>query len=581
VRAAFDQLLIFQPSSRIMRVFLSYSRSDKPKVAQLTDELEVLNCKVWVDQQLTGGEKWWNRILHEIRNCDIFVFCLSPNSIRSRPCQLELGYALSLDKSIMPVALVSLSGAELPATIRDLQVLEFLSDSIEYRKQLSVGFRTLPPSPSLPDRLPPEPELPHTALSEIDRRLDDETIEATEQIAIFDTLRELYEDSEQANAARKALLKLRHHYAVTNAIALSIDSLMRLSPSAIRISNCAALRGLTEHILKNSVTAIAFPPGSESVTVALSNGAVLDSLDDSEEPAYIEPGYMPAKLAFHPTLPVLFLAGRKEIVLRSTLATRHYLGNPYEHKVGAVIGVSVKDYERVLAFQDYTLDTHESAPPPDGQVFMSTMSGPTGAIASGGGSFHALDVAPNGELLAVGGEDRQCLIWDLRWQRPKARLRTGTNDTIRALKFHPGGKLLFAGDYKGRLAIWDCTTGALVSDCQAHDGELSGLSFSADGNLVATGGRDGRLKIWDAHDGRAVAELAKGSGICDLVWSPVGDLIAVAGRDGLITLWRSTPIEKMVDISTFESRAVSLAWSDNAARLAASDETGKLRIWSL
>jgi hypothetical protein len=549
---------------------------------QLTDELDVLNCVVWLDQQLTGGEKWWSRILSEIRNCDIFVACLSPGSLRSHPCQLELGYALSLGKSIMPVALVPLSDAELPAIIRDLQVVEFFSDSLQYRRQLSVGFRTLPPSPPLPDPLPEEPELPHTVLSEIDRRLSEETIEAAEQYTIFDTLSELYADSEQGKEAKRVLTKLRSHHAVTNMIALSIDSLMRLSPSAIRISNSSALRELAEYSFGQPVAAIAFQPGTVSVTAALSNGTVFNSLDENpQKPAFAEPEYMPAKLAFHPTLSVLFLAGRRDIVLRSTLATRDHPGYPYEHKVGAVIGVSLKGYERVLAFQDYTEEIHETTPPPEGHSFITTMSGPTGNIAENGGAFHALDVAPDGELLAVGGADRQRLIWDLRWQRPRARLRMNLADTICALKFHPAGQLLFAGDYKGRLAIWDCKTDTLFKELQAHKRELTSLSFNTDGSLVATGGRDGHLRIWNAHDGSLVAQADNQSGICELTWSPVGDMIAVADRDGAITLWRSSPLGVILHLSKFSSRTVAISWSDDAARLAACDEAGTLRIWSI
>ena len=79
-----------------MGVFVSYSSLDKDAAARLSEDLQDAAEQVWLDQRLGGGEAWWRAILEQIRGCDVFIFALSQNSIRSKPCQAELHYAQAL-----------------------------------------------------------------------------------------------------------------------------------------------------------------------------------------------------------------------------------------------------------------------------------------------------------------------------------------------------------------------------------------------------------------------------------------------------------------------------------------------------
>ena len=78
-----------------MRTFISYARQDQAAVEALNADLERARVHVWMDEELTGGESWWDTILEQIRSCDLYIFALSPNSLRSRACKAELEYAIS------------------------------------------------------------------------------------------------------------------------------------------------------------------------------------------------------------------------------------------------------------------------------------------------------------------------------------------------------------------------------------------------------------------------------------------------------------------------------------------------------
>ncbi|MFL5039863.1 MAG: toll/interleukin-1 receptor domain-containing protein, partial [Xanthobacteraceae bacterium] len=62
-------------------VFISYSRADLDAVNVLVQDLEGLGYEPWFDQALTGGQRWWDNILSQIRNCEFFVSTLTPESL--------------------------------------------------------------------------------------------------------------------------------------------------------------------------------------------------------------------------------------------------------------------------------------------------------------------------------------------------------------------------------------------------------------------------------------------------------------------------------------------------------------------
>src|SRR3954468_6862260 len=90
------------------RIFISYSRIDKPFVEELIPLiLEVyLNHAIWYDSKIIGGEDWWKRIIKEIGNCDLFICIISNEYLVSINCQKEFREALRLRKSFLPISLI-------------------------------------------------------------------------------------------------------------------------------------------------------------------------------------------------------------------------------------------------------------------------------------------------------------------------------------------------------------------------------------------------------------------------------------------------------------------------------------------
>lgn len=149
-----------------MTLFISYSSADAEVVGAIERHLESFGKKVWRDNELTGGQAWWAAILEQIRECDVFIFAVSPNSLESDPCALEYGYAKALGLPILPVEI-----GDVPAEARHNHAV-YSEQIVDYRTYTpdaaialmrAVSEREAARKP-LPDPLPPEPPIPYEYL---------------------------------------------------------------------------------------------------------------------------------------------------------------------------------------------------------------------------------------------------------------------------------------------------------------------------------------------------------------------------------------------------------------------------------
>ncbi|MFN8484810.1 MAG: SUMF1/EgtB/PvdO family nonheme iron enzyme [Anaerolineae bacterium] len=116
-----------------MKLFISYSRDDKAWVYNLRDALRTeSDHEVWIDRGLVPGQDWWQTILESIEAHECFVYVVTPKSVESIYCQAELGYALALNKPILPLMLKQ---ADYPSTLQHIQ-FQFITDEMNIDRVL-------------------------------------------------------------------------------------------------------------------------------------------------------------------------------------------------------------------------------------------------------------------------------------------------------------------------------------------------------------------------------------------------------------------------------------------------------------
>lgn len=124
-------------------VFVSYSRVDKDFVRQLVIALADRDYNVWVDfEDIPFGTDWWEEIRSGIESANTILFIISPDSLESEYCGLEVNYALKNNKRLVPVLYRQPAGQTVPPHISHIQWLDF-SDPAHFDRGVSELVETL------------------------------------------------------------------------------------------------------------------------------------------------------------------------------------------------------------------------------------------------------------------------------------------------------------------------------------------------------------------------------------------------------------------------------------------------------
>lgn len=110
--------------SRKPIIFISYANEDKRRVTALYKKLEQAGYKPWMDKKnILGGSDWKGSIKRAIQNSDVFVYCLSHQSVNKRGVLVqELNMAREVESNLLSSDIFII-----PLKLDDCQVPDDLS----------------------------------------------------------------------------------------------------------------------------------------------------------------------------------------------------------------------------------------------------------------------------------------------------------------------------------------------------------------------------------------------------------------------------------------------------------------------
>jgi hypothetical protein len=213
----------------MIKLFASYSRKDEAAVRDLIADLGRAHLSVWHDQALHGGDPWWQNILRRIRECDVFLFALSKDSLASKPCLAELAYARALGLPVLPVQIGPVGNLR-TTPVADIQVMDYRERTlasgmtlIEAIQDAATGRRPLP------DPLPEPPPVPFEYLLRLGSAIGAAQLTPDQQGDFIRQLRECLETEEDEGVkedARELLLALRRRPDITYRNVSAVDELL-------------------------------------------------------------------------------------------------------------------------------------------------------------------------------------------------------------------------------------------------------------------------------------------------------------------------------------------------------------------
>ncbi|MFL5799047.1 MAG: protein kinase domain-containing protein [Actinomycetota bacterium] len=191
--------------------------------------------------------------------------------------------------------------------------------------------------------------------------------------------------------------------------------------------------------------------------------------------------------------------------------------------------------------------------------------------------------SPSG-LFVTEGPQNSGLI-DIRDSKTGTSVRSfnGHDGDVTDVAFSPDGSRLATTATDGTLAVWDPSSGTLISSLSGPQ-EALGPSFSADGSLVSAAWGGGLVQVLDPSTDRVVSTIPVDEPI-DTALGPDGRHVAVA------TLYTSDEVGAVFDVSTGEEAFVlagpnccayptwrGVSWSPDG-RLIAAGSAGNARVW--
>jgi len=206
----------------VKKVFLSYSREDKALVASLKGALTGLDCTVWLDEELSGGQLWWDRILAEIRGCDLFVLGVTEHYVKSTACRRERAYANDVGRPLLPVRLSDVSTNLLPQDLVEIQLVDYRKADTEAALSLARALNRMQAAPALPSPLPSPPPVPTSELERLNGLVQRDSLNYDEQIRLVVDLKASLIGPDPASA-RSLLEQVRSRRDVFQIVAREVD----------------------------------------------------------------------------------------------------------------------------------------------------------------------------------------------------------------------------------------------------------------------------------------------------------------------------------------------------------------------
>jgi len=163
---------------------------------------------------------------------------------------------------------------------------------------------------------------------------------------------------------------------------------------------------------------------------------------------------------------------------------------------------------------------------------------------------------PDGQWVAIGGENGLLKLWDLP-QNKLADLSGHSAGFVRVM-FSPSDNTLASADTVGDLYLWkpDRLQEAMQPNAKTvptpsftlrgHQDGINRIRFSPDGHYLASTGLDDTVRLWLTTDGSSFAVLeSHRDEVLNVAFSPATDdekagaYLASASRDGTVRLWRT------------------------------------------
>lgn len=194
---------------------------------------------------------------------------------------------------------------------------------------------------------------------------------------------------------------------------------------------------------------------------------------------------------------------------------------------------------------------------------------PIGAEAT-----YAVELSPDGKLLAASASDRTVHLWELATGK---ELRKLEGQTPGVLAFSKEGSALLTGTDDGALHAWRISGQGEVGRFEGDGAPLASISRAPDGRIVTLGAKE--LAIIDVARGKRTVIAPLASRGRRVAVSPDGASIVATFDDRSVRQWDAARGSEIAAVRPHAADVIASVVSATNERVATSDAQGSIFLW--
>jgi len=559
------------------KLFVSYSRKDSVAAHKLIEALKSIQQDVWVDwESIPPAVDWLEQIFHGIEASDAFIFLISPDSIASEVCKVEITRAAINNKRIIPIVLRDVDPKITPDNIRKLNwtflretdnfeeglakvktAIELDLDWLEEHRRLQVR--------SLEWHRRKDPSL---LLRGRDLRNARHMIAtATAKDPIPTDLQKTFIDYSQRSERNRMITFLVTGFAV---IALAILSFLATQArDEAQVQRDHAVTAQLEEARQRQIAVTAQAEEASQRQIAVTAQA-----EEAKQRQIAEINEVLAEAQ------------------RSAARAQIYQSRPGELYTSTLLAIDSMRREPSDEAEEILRRNIRLLPNPVSQL-------------SQAGKINALAFNKASSVFVTASADGTACAWQINKDVSKIFCTASNQSPVNAVAFSPDGSLIAMGDQSGLVQTLDPATGSVLhtyqrvkprngtvqlvdikdknlpSEYTALEIPVRKLSFRPpNGGQVAVAYDDGEIPVFNANTGKISAPLYTGHRPNVMGFSLNGTWLVVGSETGGVSIWNlSSPNEKFPSF-LHRGGVLALAFSskDNKVATAGNDNTAVINL---
>ena len=473
-------------------IFISYSRKDSQVAKKLMEGFKSAKLDVWVDwEDIPPAVGWLDQILNGIEHAEAFIFLISPDSIKSEVCKVELEHAHKNAKRIIPVVVRDVVVQDVTPILRDLNWI-FVREQDDFAKSLEKV--------NLAINLDIEWLQEHRRLQvralEWDRKKDPSL---------------LLRGTDLRNAGRMIVVNEKKDPFPSPLQRLYIES----SRSAERLRISTYISAAVTLFIMVFLSLVALNQRQEAISqrqVALENEKIAqEARKEADRNASLARAQKDKALI------------NEKIARAQRSAARAQI---YQTRTGGLFTSTLLG-----------IDSYQRNPSVEAEDILrkniSLLPIPVKQVKEDGAILH-IEVSPEGTSFVSTSEDGTACL--MSFESGESLFCVESSGAVLDAAFSPDGKILVISDAKGEVQILNAENGELLKQIDLGI-SVRDVNISPDGTLLAMARDDARISLIKLSNYGFAGEFSVYGSLRVTAFSPDGEWFAAASNLGAITFW--------------------------------------------